>query len=124
MEGRRGRGTTGSWIQLLILRVLYEKPLHGYSLKEKLNELLSGRRPLKSGSIYTILRRMEKNGYLSSDWDRESSRLDRRVYTLTKKGLERLQHGRNMVNAQKNVIDEMIRFYQKHFPESETNDKA
>jgi hypothetical protein len=29
-----------------------------------------------------------------------------------------------MVAAQKNVIDEMMKFYIEHFPESEKNDKA
>ena len=88
MPGRRGRSQGKSWIQLLILRIIYETPLHGYRLIEKMNELLEGRRPIKPGSLYTILRRMEKSGLLSSDWDRESSRLERRVYKLTEAGLD------------------------------------
>ena len=122
MAGRRGRGQGGTWIQLLILRIIYEMPLHGYLLKEKMNELLAGRRPIKPGSLYTILRRMEKSGLLSSDWDRESSRLKRRVYTLTDAGLERLKNGRRMVMGQRKVLDEMMNFYEKHFPESEPDD--
>ena len=122
MAGRRGRGSGRSWIQLLILRVLYEKPLHGYGLIEEVNKLLTGRRPLKPGSLYTILRRMEKSGLLSSEWDSESSRLKRRVYTLTPMGLERLKNGRRMVKGQRKVIEEMMRFYKKHFPENESDD--
>jgi len=123
MASGRGRGSGGSWIQLLILRVLYENPLHGYSLIEKVNKLLMGRRPLKPGSLYTILRRMEKRGLLSSDWDSESSRLKRRVYTLTQMGLERLKNGRNMVKSQRKALDEMIGFYEQHFHENETDDE-
>ena len=123
MAGRRGRGQGGTWIQLLILRIIYETPLHGYQLKEKMNKLLAGRRPIKPGSLYTILRRMEKSGLLSSDWDRESSRLKRRVYKLTEAGLERLKNGRRMVMGQRQVLDEMIDFYEKHFPESESDDR-
>ena len=122
MAGRRGRGQGGTWIQLLILRIIYEMPLHGYLLIEKMNELLAGRRPIKPGSLYTILRRMEKSGLLSSDWDRESSRLKRRVYTLTDAGLERLKNGRRMVMGQRKVLDEMMNFYEKHFPEGESDD--
>ena len=122
MAGRGGRGRGGSWIQLLILRIIYEMPLHGYRLIEKMNELLTGRRPIKPGSLYTILRRMEKSGLLSSDWDRESSRLERRVYKLTEAGLERLINGRRMVAGQRKVLDEMMNFYEKHFPESESDD--
>jgi len=122
MAGRSGRGSGRSWIQLLILRVLYEKPLHGYGLIKEVNKLLTGRRPLKPGSLYTILRRMEKSGHLSSVWDRESSRLERRVYTLTQMGLDRLKNGRLMVAGQRKVLDEMMNFYEKHFPESESDD--
>ena len=122
MAGRRGRGGGGTWIQLLILRIIYETPLHGYQLIETMNELLAGRRPIKPGSLYTILRRMEKSGLLSSDWDRESSRLKRRVYKLTDAGLERLKNGRRMVMGQRKVLDEMMKFYEKHFPESEFDD--
>lgn len=122
MAGRGRRGGGGSWIQLLILRVLYEKPLHGYGLIAEVNKLLTGRRPLKPGSLYTILRRMEKSGFLSSIWDRESSRLERRVYTLTQMGLERLKNGHLMVAGQRKVLDEMMNFYEKHFPESESDD--
>lgn len=122
MAGRGRRGGGGSWIQLLILRVLYEKPLHGYGLIAEVNKLLTGRRPLKPGSLYTILRRMEKSGFLSSIWDRESSRLERRVYTLSQMGLERLKNGRLMVAGQRKVLDEMMNFYEKHFPESESDD--
>ena len=122
MAGRRGRSQGGTWIQLLILRVLYETPIHGYALIIELNKLLTGRRPLKPGSLYTILRRMEKSGLLSSDWDKDSSRLERRVYKLTETGLERLKNGRRMAAGQKKIIDEMMRFYKKHFSEDDTID--
>ena len=122
MAGRRGRGGGGTWIQLLILKVLYETPLHGYRLIDEVNKLLKGRRPIKPGSMYTILRRMEKSGLLSSEWDKESSRIERRVYQLTEAGLERLKNGRLMVAGQKKIIDEMTVFYKNHLPESEADD--
>jgi len=123
MSGRRGRGRGGSWIQLLILRVIYETPLHGYGLIAEVNKLLGGRRPLKPGSLYTILRRMEKSGLLSSEWDKDSSRLERRVYNLTEEGLERLKSGRQMAAGQRKTLDEMLEFYEKHFPEDDSDDR-
>lgn len=122
MAGRGGRGQGESWIQLLILRVIFETPLHGYRLIEKVNELMAGRKPLKPGSLYTTLRRMEKSGLLASEWDRESSRLERRVYKLTEAGLERLKKGRLMVAGQRKILEAMKTFYEKHFPESESDD--
>lgn len=116
--GRSRRG--GSWVQLLILRILYLTPMHGYRLLGEVNRLMAGRRPMKAGSLYTILRRMEKAGLLESEWDEESSRLDRRIYRLSEEGVEMLKNGRRRVEEQRRALDEMMAFYNEHFRE-ETN---
>jgi DNA-binding PadR family transcriptional regulator len=121
---RKGRGKGGTWIQLLILRILYETPLHGYALNEKLNMYQKGRRPIKPGSMYTILRRMEKDGLLKSTWDKESSRLNRRVYTVSKIGKQRLEEGRAMVESQITILNEMKQFYDKYFIERVSDEQA
>ena len=115
VSGRSRRG--GSLVQLLLLRTLYLSPMHGYKLLGEVNELMAGRRPMKTGSCYTILRRMEKAGLLESEWDEESSRLERRVYKLSKEGVEMLKNGRRRVEEQKRALDEMIAFYNEHFKE-------
>ena len=104
-------------IQLLILRILYISPMHGYRLLGEINELLAGRRPMKTGSLYTILRRMEKTGLLKSEWDEKPSKLDRRIYKPSKEGIEMLKDGRKRVEEQKKALDEMITFYNEHFKE-------
>ena len=124
MAGRVGRGKRGTWIQLLILRILYETPLHGYALNERLNSFQKGRRPIKSGSLYTILRRMEKAGLLESIWDEESARLNRRIYTLSESGKLNLKEGRKMVENQLDILNEMKQFYDKHFLERESDEQT
>lgn len=122
MSGRVGRGKTGTWIQLLILRILYESPLHGYALNKKVNSFQAGRRPIKPGSMYTILRRMDDEGLLDSSWDEETARLNRRVYTLSEKGYERLKAGRNMIENQLTVLIKMKQFYDEQYNELEVKD--
>ena len=119
MSGRTGRGSQGTWIQLLILRILYETKLHGYALIEKINSFQSVRRPIQPGSLYTILRRMEKDGLLESTWDDENSRLNRRVYTLTESGIQRLKNGRIMVKNQLDILHDIQKFYDTHFSDAE-----
>jgi len=115
MSGRSSRG--GSLVQLLILRTLYISPMHGYRILGEVNELMAGRRPMKTGSLYTILRRMEKAGLLESEWDKNPSKLDRRIYKLSIEGIEMLKNGRKRVEEQKKALDEMIAFYNEHFKE-------
>ena len=119
MSGRVGRGKGEGWIQLLVFRVLYETPLHGYALIEELNKLLAGRRPIKPGSLYTMLRRLEKENLLTSKWHKNPPRLNRRVYSLTEAGIEKLKEGRLRVKEQKRMLDEMTKFYEHNFTESE-----
>lgn len=115
MYGFRRRMFRGSWLQLIVLRILYEKPLHGYKLLEEVNSLMAGRRKLKAGSLYTILRRMEHSELLDSIWEKKSDGVDRRIYNLTAKGTEMLKHGKNMIEDQRKILDEMARFYKLHF---------
>jgi len=122
MSRRTGRGNKGTWIQLLILRILYETHMHGYALNEKINSFQAGRQPIKPGSLYTILRRMEKAGLLESIWDKESSRLNRRVYKLSEEGVKRLREGQLMVKNQITILNEMKKFYEEHFKENDLGD--
>ena len=104
-------------MQLLIIRILFLSPMHGYGLLGEVNKLLTGRKPMKTGSLYTILRRMEKAGLLESEWDKDSSRLDRRIYKPSNEGIEMLKEGRKTVEEQKRALDEMITFYNEYFKE-------
>ena len=104
-------------VQLLILRILYLSPMHGYRLLREVNKLLAGRRPMKTGSLYTILRRMEKVGLLDSEWDEDPSRLERRIYKPTKEGVEMLKNGQKRVEEQYRALGDMIAFYNEHFKE-------
>jgi DNA-binding PadR family transcriptional regulator len=115
VPGRSHRGR--SFVQLLILRILYLSPMHGYRLLGEVNELLAGRRSMKTGSLYTILRRMEKAGILESEWDENPSRLERRIYKPTKEGVEMLKNGRKRLEEQYKALGEMIAFYNEHLRE-------
>lgn len=109
------------WLQFLLLRLLYEKPMHGYQLMEELNGrgfVQPGR--LESGSVYTILRRMEHRGLLSSEWDTKVSGPDRRVYRVSEEGVEALRRGLEAVVSRKRLMDELASFYREHFGEKDT----
>lgn len=115
MCGFRRRIFKGSWLQLIVLRILYKNPIHGYKLLEEVNTFMAGRRKLKPGTLYTILRRMEHSGLLDSIWEKTSNSRDRRTYNLTEKGFEMLRQGKTMIEEQLEVLNEMEKFYKLHF---------
>jgi DNA-binding PadR family transcriptional regulator len=90
--------------------------MHGYQLMEKL-ESRGYTRPgrFQTGSIYTILKRMEMRGLLSSEEAMSEIGRTRRVYKITQMGVEALKSGLKAVSERKKLMDELTSFYEKHF---------
>lgn len=104
-------------IQLEILRILYENPTHGYQIMENLKKFTSNEYVPESGAIYTMLRRLERRGLLTSRWERKSSRADRRIYTITEGGKTFLKEGLQLVRKRRLLMDDLIRFFDDNFAE-------
>jgi PadR family transcriptional regulator PadR len=104
------------WIQFLLLRLLYEKPMHGYQLIDEL-ESRGYTRPgrFETGSIYTILKRMEMRGLLTSRETRSETGRARRVYEVTQMGVDALKSGLEAVNRRKKLMNELASFYEEKF---------
>jgi DNA-binding PadR family transcriptional regulator len=83
-------------LELAILGLLQEAPVHGYELRKQLGLRLGGFRLFSYGSLYPALRRLTRAGLIAEDpgpqevepgtWSRRS----RRVYRITAEGKERL----------------------------------
>lgn len=77
---------------------------YGYSLKQRLSE-----RGLEidQGTLYPLLRRLEKQGLLNSEWDVEGSR-PRRYYVLSPTGVQVLQRLSEVWYDLGKVIDSLL----------------
>lgn len=86
-------------LELAVLGVLYEAPMHGYELRKRLTCLLGAFRACSFGSLYPTLRRLQGCGFIVEDNDRvedlrdgrgkEWARRARRVYKITAEGKNR-----------------------------------
>jgi len=103
------------WIQFLIMRVLYEKPMHGYQLLKEIEERSCGCHRLEPGSIYTLLRRMEERGLLESKWEDVEGGPDRRVYSLTSEGVNALKMGLASIVKRQRMFEDLVKFYRENF---------
>src|SRR5471030_3287325 len=89
----------GGVLELAVLGLLQEAPLHGYELRKRLNTLLGSLRALSYGSLYPALRDMQTAGWIAEDLPVESDspltppaltgRRGKIVYKLTADGKER-----------------------------------
>src|SRR4051812_11931552 len=86
----------GGVLELAVLGLLQEAPLHGYELRKRLNTLLGSLRALSYGSLYPALRDMQTAGWIAEDLPAEvddapalTGRRGKIVYKLTADGKER-----------------------------------
>jgi len=74
-------------LELAILGLLKERPMHGYQLSRELGESLGGFWRVSYGSLYPSLRRLEKEGAVESvPSDEERGGRRKNVYRVTEKG--------------------------------------
>ncbi|MGW0039421.1 PadR family transcriptional regulator [Gordonia sp. NPDC003376] len=79
-------------LELAILGLLLESPMHGYELRKRLTGLLGAFRAFSYGSLYPTLRRMQADGLIDEASAAPSGmkvRRGRRVYQLTDAGRAR-----------------------------------
>ena len=105
----------GGLIQLLILRILHEKPSHGYQIMEELEKITVEKYIPEPGAVYTILRRMDERGVVTSEWEKKEAGADRRVYTLTEAGVKVLKERLEIVKRRSQLMDSLVQYYDTHF---------
>jgi DNA-binding PadR family transcriptional regulator len=55
----------GDTLELAVLGLLHESPMHGYELRKRLNVVLGWSRVLSYGSLYPALKRMLRSGWIA-----------------------------------------------------------
>ncbi|MEV0143619.1 MULTISPECIES: helix-turn-helix transcriptional regulator [unclassified Nonomuraea] len=92
----------------LLLSVVEAGPLHGYAIIEALQERSGGALTVPTGTVYPALRRLERIGYLSSEWATVGGR-KRRTYRLTDSGRKRLEGERSAWQEFTSAIGSVLR---------------
>ncbi|MFJ7126997.1 PadR family transcriptional regulator [Streptomyces sp. NPDC098101] len=77
-------------LELSILGFLYERPLHGYELKERIHGLSGHVRPVSDGALYPAITRLVRNGLVDSRTEPGASAAPRRTLSLTPEGRREL----------------------------------
>jgi DNA-binding PadR family transcriptional regulator len=88
-------GKRAEALELAILGLLHDAPMHGYELRKRVNSLLGWGRAFSYGTLYPTLKDMVRHGHLTEDEGTEppsttrAGRRGRIVYKLTPEGKER-----------------------------------
>lgn len=91
---------------VLVLAVLSQLrvPQYGYSLRQALAERAM---PIEEGTLYPLLRRLEGQGLLASEW-RIDDGPPRRYYTLSEQGVETYRNLAAAWESLSSVMDQLL----------------
>ena len=98
-----------SFLRPCLLLLLREQPAHGYELLERLRPLgYAGDDP---GGLYRALRALESDGLVHSAWEPSRAGPDRRIYELTRAGMEELHRRSKSLVRARSTLDVFLSRY-------------
>ena len=74
----------------LVLGILAEGDLYGYAILKRVGELSGGRMQWTDGMLYPLLHRLDRLGYVSTEWGESDEGRRRKYYEITDRGREQL----------------------------------
>jgi PadR family transcriptional regulator, regulatory protein PadR len=72
--------------ELMILSLLEDQPRHGYDISKLIEQRSAGVVKFRVASLYPLLYRLEKRGWIDGRWVEKAGLRRRRYYRLTKEG--------------------------------------
>jgi PadR family transcriptional regulator, regulatory protein PadR len=107
------RARVERFIEPSLLLLLRERPVHGYELAERLGELAGEDEPVGAGNLYRILRALEDEGIVKSEWDAELPGPAKRTYALTPAGGRLLDSWATALQETQEVIGTFVKRYER-----------
>jgi len=110
---RRGRGGRIERFQVAaILLLLNERPGHGYDLLERLPPVI-GEERVDVGNLYRVLRALEEQGLVASEWDETVPGPAKRTYELSDAGAAALERWAMALTETRTRIDSFLHRYEE-----------
>ncbi|WP_341779333.1 PadR family transcriptional regulator [Levilactobacillus sp. HBUAS70063] len=92
----------------IVLNILQQGDSYGYQVAKRVRELSQGHYELNEATLYTVFRRLEKNGALTDYWGDETQGSRRKYYHVTATGQAMLAEKTAAWQFAKPIIDELI----------------
>jgi transcriptional regulator len=78
-------------LDMLILKAVSLRPLHGYGVLLRINQISGDALDIQQGSLYPALYRLETQGFIAAEWGQSDNGRRAKFYTLTPAGRKRLR---------------------------------
>ena len=77
-------------LEMMVLRLLKQAPMHGYALVQRIQQTSRNLLQVEEGSLYPALQRLLKDGLVEAEWSVSSTNRRVRVYRITSEGARHL----------------------------------
>jgi transcriptional regulator len=78
-------------LDLLILKALSLEPMHGFGIARRIEQVSLGVFKANPGSLLTAFQRLEREGWLNSEWRQTDNARRAKFYSLTRAGRKQLE---------------------------------
>lgn len=90
MTGKASELVQGT-LDMLILKTLALEPMHGYGIGLRIEQISKGVFQVNAGSLFPALRRLERSGWIKSEWRSTENHRRAKYYILTESGRSKLK---------------------------------
>jgi poly-beta-hydroxybutyrate-responsive repressor len=111
-----------NFLRPCILLLLREQPAHGYDLLERLRPLGFVRDD--PGRLYRALRSLEAERLVRSAWEGSDSGPDRRVYEVTRAGMEELHNQSHGIAESAKTLERFLSRYSEFVALGSSRERA
>src|SRR5215467_4267633 len=77
-------------LDMIVLRTLSWGPQHGYGISQMIRTASGEVLQVETGSLYPALHRLERQGWLRSEWKQSENKQRAKFYSLTASGKKQL----------------------------------
>jgi PadR family transcriptional regulator len=90
MPKERGDLLQGT-LDMLVLKALQLEPMHGWGITERIEQWSEQVLCIGQGTLYPALYRLERQGFITSEWRVTANSRRARYYALTRQGRRQLE---------------------------------
>ena len=106
---RESLGLVQGTVDVLILKTLTWSPMHGYAISQWIRQRTDGALAVEDAALYQALHRLERKGWVGSEWGVSDTNRKAKFYSITTEGRK---HLREDVAELRRYVDALFKILQ------------
>lgn len=106
---RESLGLVQGTVDVLILKTLTWTPMHGYGISQWIRQRTDGELAVEDAALYQALHRLERKGWVGSEWGVSDTNRKAKFYSITPDGRK---HLREDVAELRRYVDALFKILQ------------